>query len=149
MLSAIQLCLSVLVVCSMAVEVDKSVTIPDEEAELQKMVDEMDLTPMLDVPFDSSPVDVFADLPPSMKPIPLQYHDNRPSHPREHPDFSALPRSIQKLHEKYGWDIPHDIKKKVWEQWFYPARGELKHRAARKWGMEKIDVFALHDDSLQ
>ena len=117
-----------------------------DDAALAQIFEQLDLSAMLEVPYDSSETDFYADLPPNMVPIELQAREHYYDNPKHDPLYSTFPKSIQDLIDTYGYDIPHDVRKKVSMKWFTPARGKLKHRKSRDWENEKIDVFALHDE---
>ena len=112
----------------------------------KQMLEDLDLSAMLDVPYDDSETDLFADLPMPLHPIELQkrehYHDNVKHDPR----YYRLPRSIQKLADEYGYNLPQEVRKKVWDLWFPKTRGKLKHRKSRHFDPETFDVFHLHTE---
>ena len=117
-----------------------------DSVELAKIFEQLDLSAMLSVPYDSSETDLYADLPLHLQPIELQPREHYYDDPKLDPLYLTFPKSIQKLIDTYGYDIPPDVRKKVSEKWFTPARGKLKHRKPRNWGNEKLDVFALHNE---
>ena len=110
----------------------------DEERILQ-ILEEMDLSDMPGIDVQSIVIDPYADFP-HLRPIEIQL-DERTEDPLENPEYRRLPKRIRDLVNKYGYDIPEDLLKRVRKSYYMPTRGLLKRRKARDRGMGTIDVF--------